>query len=184
MIIAPAGTASPTFPAEHAVRGLHAITLSERQLDPSATMLTDLLGMSLAGEEGDRSRFGMAGGGSGALVDVYAGVKDRGFAGRRHRPPRRVPGAGPGDHDGLAAGADRPWGVGDPDPGPAVLQVHLLPRAGWRAVRDRHRRAGLRRGRAVAGARTAPEAAARGWSPTASRSPPPCRRCELDVDVP
>ena len=28
------------IPAEHAVRGLHAITLSERQLDPSATMLT------------------------------------------------------------------------------------------------------------------------------------------------
>ena len=33
------------IPAEHAVRGLHAITLSERQLDPSATMLTELLGM-------------------------------------------------------------------------------------------------------------------------------------------
>jgi glyoxalase family protein len=46
------------IPADHAVRGLHAITLSERQLDPSATMLTELLGMKLAGEEGDRSRFG------------------------------------------------------------------------------------------------------------------------------
>jgi hypothetical protein len=67
------------IPAEHAVRGLHAITLSERQLDPSATMLTDLLGMSLTGEEGERSRFGMAGGSSGALVDVFAGVRDRGW---------------------------------------------------------------------------------------------------------
>ena len=65
------------IPAEHAVRGLHAITLSERQLDPSATMLTQLLGMSLAGEEGERSRFGMAGGSSGTLVDVFAGVRDR-----------------------------------------------------------------------------------------------------------
>jgi glyoxalase family protein len=56
--------------AEHAVRGLHAITLSEHQLDPSATMLTELLGMSLTGEDKDRSRFGMSDGGPGALVDV------------------------------------------------------------------------------------------------------------------
>src|SRR6195952_2374462 len=67
------------IPAEHAVRGLHAITLSERQLDPSATMLTDLLGMSLAGEEQDRTRFGMSDGGPGALVDVFSGVRDRGL---------------------------------------------------------------------------------------------------------
>ena len=93
------------IPAEHAVRGLHAITLSERQLDPSATMLTDLLGMSLTGEEGDRSRFGMAGGSSGALVDVFAGVRDRGLAGRWHGPSRRIPCAGSGDADAVAAGA-------------------------------------------------------------------------------
>ena len=81
------------IPAEHAVRGLHAITLSERQLDPSATMLTDMLGMSLAGEEGDRARFGMAGGPSGALVDVLAGVKDRGLqaGGTVHHVAFRAP---------------------------------------------------------------------------------------------
>ena len=81
------------IPAEHAVRGLHAITLSERQLDPSATMLTDLLGMSLAGEEGDRARFGMAGGGSGALVDVLAGIKERGLqaGGTVHHVAFRAP---------------------------------------------------------------------------------------------
>jgi glyoxalase family protein len=81
------------IPAEHAVRGLHAITLSERQLDPSATMLTDLLGMSLTGEEGDRTRFGMAGGSSGALVDVHAGVKDRGLqaGGTVHHVAFRAP---------------------------------------------------------------------------------------------
>jgi glyoxalase family protein len=81
------------IPAEHAVRGLHAITLSERQLDPSATMLTDLLGMSLTGEEGDRTRFGMAGGASGALVDVHAGVKDRGLqaGGTVHHVAFRAP---------------------------------------------------------------------------------------------
>ncbi|MGS0687792.1 ring-cleaving dioxygenase [Nakamurella sp. GG22] len=67
------------IPAEHAVRGLHAVTLSERQLDPSAHMLTDLLGMNFTSEEGDRSRFGMAEGSSGALIDVSAGVADRGL---------------------------------------------------------------------------------------------------------
>jgi glyoxalase family protein len=66
------------IPAEHAVRGLHAATLSERQLDPSATMLTDLLGMSVEVEDGDRTRFGMAGGATGGLVDVQAGIQDRG----------------------------------------------------------------------------------------------------------
>jgi glyoxalase family protein len=81
------------IPAEHAVRGLHAITLSERQLDPSATMLTELLGMSLAGEDGDRARFGMAEGGSGALVDVSAGVFDRGLqaGGTVHHVAFRAP---------------------------------------------------------------------------------------------
>lgn len=81
------------IPAEHAVRGLHAITLSERHLDPSATMLTELLGMSLAGEEGERTRFGMAERGSGALIDVFSGVRDRGFqaGGTVHHVAFRAP---------------------------------------------------------------------------------------------
>jgi glyoxalase family protein len=81
------------IPAENAVRGLHAITLSERQLDPSATMLTELLGMSVTTEDGDRARFGMAGGTSGALVDVFSGVKDRGFqaGGTVHHVAFRAP---------------------------------------------------------------------------------------------
>ena len=99
------------IPAEHAVRGLHAITLSERQLDPSATMLTELLGMSLTGEEGDRSRFGMAGGSSGALVDVFAGVRDRGWqaGGTVHHVAFRAPDLG--DPVAVAAGAASPWRV-------------------------------------------------------------------------
>lgn len=81
------------IPADHAVRGLHAITLSEAQLDPSATMLTELLGMSITGEEGNRARFGMAGGSSGALVDVFAGVRDRGLqaGGTVHHVAFRAP---------------------------------------------------------------------------------------------
>ncbi len=81
------------IPAEHAVRGLHAITLSEHQLDPSASMLTEFLGMSLAGEDGDRSRFGMGAGTTGALVDVYAGVRERGLqaGGTVHHVAFRAP---------------------------------------------------------------------------------------------
>jgi glyoxalase family protein len=81
------------IPVEHAVRGLHAVTLSERQLDPSATMLTELLGMSVTGEKDDRARFEMAGGTSGALVDVSAGVRDRGLqaGGTVHHVAFRAP---------------------------------------------------------------------------------------------
>jgi glyoxalase family protein len=81
------------IPAEHAVRGLHAITLSERLLDPSATMLTELLGMNVTQEGADRARFGMADGRSGALVDVAAGVRDRGLqaGGTVHHVAFRAP---------------------------------------------------------------------------------------------
>ena len=80
-------------PAEHAVRGLHAITLSERELDPSAGMLTDLLGMTVTGEGAGRARFGMAQGRSGALVDVAAGVQERGLqaGGTVHHVAFRAP---------------------------------------------------------------------------------------------
>ena len=81
------------IPAEHAVRGLHAVTLSERALDPSAGMLTDLLGMTVAAEGPDRARFGMADGGPGALVDVAAGVRERGLqaGGTVHHVAFRAP---------------------------------------------------------------------------------------------
>jgi glyoxalase family protein len=81
------------IPAEHAVRGLHAVTLSERLLDPSAAMLTELLGMTVTHEGSDRARFGMADGVSGALVDVAAGVRDRGLqaGGTVHHVAFRAP---------------------------------------------------------------------------------------------
>jgi len=81
------------IPAEHAVRGLHAITLSERDLDPSATMLTELLNMNLDAEQGDRTRFGMSAGVSGGVVDVLAGIKDRGLqaGGTVHHVAFRAP---------------------------------------------------------------------------------------------
>lgn len=82
-----------SIPSEHAVRGLHAITLSERVLDASAAMLTDLLGMRLGSEEGDRARFAMATGGSGTLVDIAASSGDTGLqaGGTVHHVAFRAP---------------------------------------------------------------------------------------------
>ncbi|MEJ2864455.1 ring-cleaving dioxygenase [Actinomycetospora flava] len=58
-------------PADHAVRGLHAVTLTERELGPTASMLTDLLGMTAAGG-GARARFAMGRDRPGTVVDVAA----------------------------------------------------------------------------------------------------------------
>ena len=81
-------------PAERALRGLHAVTLTERALDPTAGLLTSLLGMSLDAEEGDRARFAMAGGGPGALLDVHGTTAaDRGLqaGGTVHHVAFRAP---------------------------------------------------------------------------------------------
>ena len=67
------------IPAEHAVRGLHSVTLTERLLDPTASMLTDLLGMGVGGESPGAARFAMADGAAGALVDVATGADQRGL---------------------------------------------------------------------------------------------------------
>ena len=81
------------IPAEHAVRGLHSITMNERLLDPTAAMLTELLGMGANGESGGRSRFQMAGGEAGALVDLTGGARERGYqaGGTVHHVAFRAP---------------------------------------------------------------------------------------------
>lgn len=61
---------TPLVPAEHAVRGLHSVTLSVADPDDTAAMLTRRLGLRLSGEGGDRFRFAAGDGGPGALVDV------------------------------------------------------------------------------------------------------------------
>lgn len=81
------------IPLEHAVRGLHSVTLSERVIDPTSTMLTDLLGMDLAGEGPDRARFSMGDGEPGAVVDLTAGARERGLqaGGTVHHVAYRAP---------------------------------------------------------------------------------------------
>lgn len=67
------------IPAEHAIRGLHAVELSERSIDPTASMLEGLLGMSIASEESGRANFEMGEGQSGAKVEVLGGVRESGL---------------------------------------------------------------------------------------------------------
>jgi glyoxalase family protein len=67
------------IPAEHAIRGLHAVELSESAIDPTAHMLHDLLGMTHSGENAGRASFAMADGSSGAQVEVVGGVHDVGM---------------------------------------------------------------------------------------------------------
>lgn len=67
------------IPQEHAIRGLHAVTLSERQIDPTAGLLTNLLNMELELESSDSASFQMGRGGSGARVDVLGGAQERGL---------------------------------------------------------------------------------------------------------
>jgi glyoxalase family protein len=70
---------SGNIPAEHAVRGLHSVELSETMIDPTASMLQDLLGMNFHGEESGRANFSMGEGSSGAQVEIVGGVREQGF---------------------------------------------------------------------------------------------------------
>jgi glyoxalase family protein len=65
-------------PAEHAVRGLHSVTMSEAALEPTQRMLADLLNMRPGEDDGGRTRFSMSET-EGAVVDVIAERADRGL---------------------------------------------------------------------------------------------------------
>ena len=58
------------IPAEHAIRGLHSVTLTEGGYEDTAELLTGRLGFRLLREDGNRFRFAVADGQPGALVDL------------------------------------------------------------------------------------------------------------------
>jgi glyoxalase family protein len=55
---------------EHQLRGMHAVRLWERQLTPTDTVLTELMGFTLLGTEDGWQRYGVEGGGSGKLIEI------------------------------------------------------------------------------------------------------------------
>ncbi|HEU0222493.1 MAG TPA: VOC family protein [Paracoccaceae bacterium] len=60
------------IPAEHAIRGLHGVSLLLRDAAPTAAILTDVLGFAEAGQEGMCTRFQAGGQGLGRVVDLRA----------------------------------------------------------------------------------------------------------------
>ncbi len=82
-----------SIPADHAIRGLHSVTLSQQMLDPTAIMLTEMLGMKASNESASVAQFSMAEGATGALVDVLPGVRERGLqaGGTVHHVAFRAP---------------------------------------------------------------------------------------------
>ncbi|MET0234122.1 MAG: ring-cleaving dioxygenase [Kibdelosporangium sp.] len=61
---------TPLVPGEHAIRGLHSVTLSVSREEATSGMLVDGLGLRFQHQEGNRLRFAAGAGGPGALVDV------------------------------------------------------------------------------------------------------------------
>ncbi|MBB4678958.1 ring-cleaving dioxygenase [Crossiella cryophila] len=81
-------------PPEHAIRGLHSVTLSVTAEEATAGTLTDDLGLRFLGQEDNRLRFEAGDGGPGALVDVLVRPKgERGVVavGTVHHVAWRVP---------------------------------------------------------------------------------------------
>jgi glyoxalase family protein len=59
-------------PEVHAVRGLFGVTLSEKTLDPTASLLTETLGFQLLEKQGGRSRFTIGSEGPSTFGDVLS----------------------------------------------------------------------------------------------------------------
>jgi catechol 2,3-dioxygenase-like lactoylglutathione lyase family enzyme len=57
-------------PQEHAIRGFHGVTITVEGYERTASLLTHVLGFRDAGETGNRFRYEVGSGGSGALIDV------------------------------------------------------------------------------------------------------------------
>ena len=57
-------------PAEHQLQGMHSVRLWERKLDHTAKILTQRMGFALLGAEDGWHRYGVAGGGSGKLIEI------------------------------------------------------------------------------------------------------------------
>jgi len=64
-------------PAEQQVMGLHAARLWERNLQNTAHFITEVMGFERIGSDGEWTRFGVHGGGSGKVVDIREVSQER-----------------------------------------------------------------------------------------------------------
>lgn len=70
--VSPAGTVSGEVPQEHAIQGLHGVSLLLEDAGPTAAILTDVLGYEETGAEETTRRFRRPGASSGGVVDLRA----------------------------------------------------------------------------------------------------------------
>src|SRR5690606_13719012 len=57
-------------PVEHQIRGVHAVRVWVRELEPTARVLTEVLGLTLRGRDDGWHRYGADDGVSGKLIEV------------------------------------------------------------------------------------------------------------------
>ncbi|MBX6343284.1 MAG: ring-cleaving dioxygenase, partial [Thermomicrobiaceae bacterium] len=104
----PGWAGGPVLP-EHAIRGLHGVTLLETRPEATARLLTEELGLRPAGKEGARQRFVAPSPGPGRVVDVVSRPEELpGFEGTGtvHHVAWRVP-----DEEAQAAWRERLLGL-------------------------------------------------------------------------
>ncbi len=90
----PAWGAAPGIPREHAIRGLHGVTIWADKGDATERVLVDTLGFRPVHEDGSTRRFAVGDGGPGTIVDVRSVggfVHGAGGAGTVHHVAWRVP---------------------------------------------------------------------------------------------
>jgi glyoxalase family protein len=73
--------ADSPVPDQHQLRGFHAVTLAVADIEPTAEILTDVLGFEHEAEEDGRHRYRSATGGPGSVVDLVETDRDRGRMG-------------------------------------------------------------------------------------------------------
>lgn len=64
------GWTEGAIPGEHAIRGIHAVTLPERSPERTAVLMTDTLGFRAVQTEGEWTRYALGDGSSGTFADV------------------------------------------------------------------------------------------------------------------
>ena len=66
------GRVFSNVPAEHVIKGLHSVTLPERSLEKTVSLLTDTLGFRPIQTDGEWTRYALADGTPGTFADVQA----------------------------------------------------------------------------------------------------------------
>lgn len=133
--------------ADRAIRGFDAVTLTLRDYGPTAEILTEVFGYHPSQQHVNRYRYETDAIPQANVVDLVHLPTEHFGRVAGIGAPRGLPCAHGGGANGPARADRGPGAEHHRTDRPAVLQVALLPGAGRRVVRNRHRPAGLHRRR-------------------------------------